>query len=576
MTWEHARETAGRSLRVTTGSITKDIPYGTTGLLALQALAEEEPSLASLLEKKNFHDDPVVAVLSNNELLPLSGRLRADCKLVPVRLFSSYGKRVYRHSICYLLCSAAHELFPGRRLVIGHSLGDGYYFSFDDEQSVPQDDIARLSRKMEEMVASAQPIDNIHLSYGQALAYFGDMGFTQTVDILQYRNDPLISLYRCGGYVDIAYEPLVQNTAIMELWELKPYGNQGMLLRYPRSIDFHRLLPWRDNPLLFSVFTEYKHRGKIQQVSSLGELNKVCGEGSIRTLIRLAETLQANKIAATAEKIQQKGTVRAVFIAGPSSSGKTTFAQKLSIQLQVAGYTTLPISLDNYYLSREHVPVDEFGEKDYEALEALDTQAIREDITALCRGENVVLPRFSFKENKRYTDGPAVSADSSTLLIIEGIHGLNPALQTGLDDSQIFRIYISALTQLNLDDHNRISTTDNRILRRMVRDKRTRHVDASTTLGMWPSVERGERKHIFPFQNNADAMINSALDYELGVLAPFAEPLLKTVKPDDEKAYTTARRLLAFLKNAYPIPESYVPADSLLREFIGGSEFGAV
>lgn len=574
--WDAVLEKTGHVITVTVRDRTLDVPYACTGLEALRIAAGDDSSLAALLKSTGYHDDPVVAVLSNHELLPLSGRLRADCSLVPVRLFSGHGKRVYRHSICFLLSRAAHELFPGRRLVIGHSLGDGYFFSFDDMRTVPASDIEKLSGRMKEIVAAAEPVENIHLSYQQAVDYFDAMGFTQTRGILEYRNDPLISLYRSGSYVDIAYEPLVYNTSIMELWELKPYGSRGMLLRYPRSVDFHTLLPWRDNPLLFSVFTEYKDRGMIQGVSSLGELNKVCGTGDIRSFIRLAETLQESKISAIAEQIHRKKTVRAVFIAGPSSSGKTTFAQKLGIHLQVAGYSTIKVSLDNYYVPRELVPLDEYGERDYEALEALDTEGIRRDITALCRGESVVLPRFSFKDNKRYTDGPVTTADKSTLLVIEGIHGLNPALRTGLEENQVFRVYISALTQLNLDDHNRISTTDNRILRRLVRDQRTRHVDAKVTLSMWASVERGERTHIFPYQNNADAMLNSALDYELGVLAPFAEPLLRAVKPQDGTAYTTARRLLAFLKNAYPIQESLVPGDSLLREFIGGSEFHAV
>ncbi|AEC02439.1 nucleoside kinase [Parasphaerochaeta coccoides] len=573
--WAAVLEKTGRLLTVTVEGQAVEAPYACSGLDALRLAARKDKALDALLKNSGYHDNPIVAILANNELLPLSGRLRANCVLTPVRLYSEHGKRVYRHSICFLLSRAAHELFPGRRLVIGHSLGDGYYFSFDDEQSVPSMDIRKLSERMQVIVEAAESVENIHLSYQQSMDYFTAMGFTQTRSILEYRNEPLISLYRSGSYVDIAYEPLVYNTSIMALWELKPYGSRGMLLRYPRSIDFHTLLPWRDNPLLFSVFTEYKKRGIIQGVSSLGELNKVCGTGDIRSFIRLSETLQESKISAIADQIHRRGTVRAVFIAGPSSSGKTTFAQKLGIHLQVAGYSTVKVSLDNYYVPRDQVPLDEFGEKDYEALEALDTAGIRNDITALCRGESVVLPRFSFKDSKRFTDGPAITVDASTLLIIEGIHGLNPALRTGLEDNQVFRVYISALTQLNLDDHNRISTTDNRILRRLVRDKRTRHVDAKITLGMWSSVERGERRHIFPYQNNADAMLNSALDYELGVLAPFAEPLLRAVKPQDGKAYTIARRLLAFLKNAYPIQESLVPGDSLLREFIGGSEFHA-
>ena len=303
-------------------------------------------------------------------------------------------------------------------------------------------------------------------------------------------------------------------------------------------------------------------------------MNRICGSQEIFTFIRMNEDLQHRKIAKIADMVSEKGTVKVVFIAGPSSSGKTTFSIRLAIQLRLLGFNPIQISLDNYYRPKTEAPLDEDGKPDLEILEALDLDLFRENLKLLYAGEDVDLPRFDFKNNgRRYFEGKPISLKDNTILVIEGIHGLNPNLVPGVDPKTTFKIYISALTQLNLDDHNRISTTDNRILRRIVRDNRTRSTTAQMTLEMWPSVERGETHHIFPYQNQADVMINSALEYELAVLKPYAEPLLKTVKPEAYEAYPTARRLLAFLENVYPIPANLVPTDSLLREFIGGSEF---
>ena len=305
-------------------------------------------------------------------------------------------------------------------------------------------------------------------------------------------------------------------------------------------------------PLLFSVFREYKQWGAILNVNCLGSMNNICGSPEIFTFIRVNEDLQHRKISQIADMVVQKHTVKVVCIAGPSSSGKTTFAKRLCIQFRLLGYIPVQISLDNYYRPKSEAPLDSAGKPDLEALEALDLSLFQQNIKNLCEGKSVDLPRFEFKEDgKRYYENKPLELTGNTLLVIEGIHGLNPELIPGIDRKTTFKIYISALTQLNLDDHNRISTTDNRILRRIVRDHRTRSTSAQQTLEMWPSVERGETLHIFPYQNQADAMINSALDYELPVLKPYAEPLLKTVKPEAHDAYPMARRLLEFLENVY-------------------------
>ena len=439
-------------------------------------------------------------------------------------------------------------LYPSRRLVIGHSLGDGYYFSFDDDLPLNNADIKAIDKALHSLVEQNLPIEEVLLPYEKALAYFENNHHEQTAALLSTRNDPKVSLYRLQGYMDVSYEPLLSKTGLMQVWELKPYQERGMLLRYPRSLN----------------------------VQSLGQLNQMGNQNNVESFIRLAEALQQKKIASIADQIHLHSSVKAVLVAGPSSSGKTTFAHKLSIQLQVLGKKTIKISLDNYYLPPDHAPKDEEGKPDLEALEALDVARFQEDLANLFAKKGVHLPIYDFKTLTRTYEEQPVQLDKRTILIIEGIHGMNPKLTASLDKELLFRVYISALTQLNLDDHNRISTTDNRIIRRMIRDNRTRGANATATLNMWPSVERGENKYIFPYQNNANVMINSALDYELGVLTTYAQPLLKMVKPSAGAAYETARRLLRFLEHVNPIPDTLVPEDSLLREFIGGSEFGVI
>lgn len=523
-----------------------------------------------------YEDNPIVGALVNHELHSCSRSLVCDCTVEPVHLFGDMGKRIYRHSLCYLLCAAVSMLYPQRRLVIGHSLGDGYYFSFDDELMLSGSDILAIEQAMRLLVEQNLSIEEITLPYQSALTYFKQNHFDQTAALLSTRNEPKVNLYRLSGYLDISYEPLLNKTGLMKVWELKPYQEKGMLLRYPRSHNIKSLDPFVDNPLLFSVFKEYKAWGSILGIQSLGQLNQMGNQNTIESFIRLAEALQQKKIASIADQINLHSSVKAVLIAGPSSSGKTTFAHKLGIQLQVLGKNTIKISLDSYYLPPSQAPKDEFNEPDLEALEALDVAKFQEDLASLFRGEAVRLCRFDFKTATRSFEQMTVQMDKRTILIIEGIHGMNPQLTASLESDLLFRVYISALTQLNLDDHNRISTTDNRIIRRMIRDNRTRGTNAETTLNMWPSVQRGEDRYIFPYQNNANVLINSALDYELGVLTTYAQPLLKMVKPSAGAAYETARRLLRFLEHVNPIPDTLVPPDSLLREFIGGSEFDVV
>ena len=545
-----------------------EVPSGiTAGTLLTEILKVTAP-------KPLYENNPIIAVRMNNEILPFSAKLNVDATIVPVHMFSDIGKRIYRHTLSYLLAYASEILFPDRRLVIGHALGDGFYFNYDGKYSLNKNDVTLLTEKLKELIEADLPITLEVHSYQGSREHFIKKGYLGTALLLDYTNDAEVELYRCQDFLDITYEPLLSSTALLKVWQLRPYGERGMLLRYPLSADFLTLSPFRDNPLLFSIFHEYKLWGSILKVNSLGAMNQICGSKDIRTFIRMNEDLQHRKISDTADMISDKGGVKVVLIAGPSSSGKTTFSYRLAIQLRLLGFNPIQISLDNYYLSKDLAPKDLDGKPDLEALEALDLELFRDNLEELYGGKEVDLPSFDFKNGgQRYFKGEKISLAQNTILVIEGIHALNPTLLPALDSKTFFKIYISALTQLNLDDHNRISTTDNRILRRIVRDNRTRSTTAQMTLEMWPSVERGETRHIFPYQNHADIMVNSALEYELAVLKPYAEPLLKTVKPDAYEAYPTARRLLRFLENVYPIPSDLVPSDSLLREFIGGSEF---
>lgn len=534
---------------------------------------EECLKIHGLKIESEYQNNPIVAAQVNYELLPLSFKLTYDADIKPIYLFSDLGKRVYRHSICFLLCYASWKIFPTRQLMIGHSLGDGYYFNYTDSELLKTSDISKLVKEMQAIIKNNDSILYTNITYNLGLKYFKDRGSLETVDLINYQHEPTIAIYKINDFMDKSYEPLVSHTDILSLWELRKHDPYGMLLRYPRSSDFTELQEFKDNPLLFKVFKEYKTWNTILRFQSLGKLNMNCINNDIGEYIRLAETLQQKKIFQIADKICDKKTTRVIFIAGPSSSGKTTFTHKLGIQLKLLGKEPILISLDNYYKLREDIPKDEKGNPDFECLEALDTDLFQKNISDLFDNKEIDLPRFNFIKNKREYLNKKVMFEENTILLIEGIHGLNPKLVPGLDKSTIFKIYISALTQLNLDDHNRISTTDNRILRRVTRDNMTRGVSASTTLNMWDSVQAGENKHIFPYQNNADTMLNSALEYELGALKPFVEPLLKTVEPSDSMAFAIARRLLAFLSRVHPISESSVPKDSLLREFIGGSEF---
>ncbi len=515
---------------------------------------------------------PIVAALVNNELTNLSFKVEVDSRIDVVPVNTDQGARVYRRSLCFLLAIAAEELFPDRTLIIGHSLGHSYYYHFDGIATVSEEEIEQIKSRMIEYCNLDRPIQRSVISYDQALEYFQRKKLDASELLLRYRNENKIPVYELGEFTDLSYGPLVPSTGVLKTFDLKFYP-PGFLLRYPHRERPNELGEFDDDPVLFSVYQEYKKWGKILNIHCAGNLNELIASKGIHEFIRVAEALHNKKIAEIADRIhERRSEVKAVLIAGPSSSGKTTFTKKLAIQLRVTGFNPVTISLDDYFVSRDRTPRDENGEYDFEALEAIDVELLNEHLLKLFRGETVEIPEFDFKSGERKPEGKMLALPDRGILVMEGIHGLNDRLTPLVPREQKYTIYVSALTQLNLDDHNRISTTDNRLLRRMVRDYNFRGYSALTTIGRWPSVRRGEDRNIFPYQNNADSAFNSALDYELSVLKTYAEPLLKTVKPY-HREYSEAMRLLTFLNNFAPLPATYVPDESILREFIGNSSF---
>jgi uridine kinase len=528
----------------------------------------------TLLPHFGIAENDIIALRVNNEIRPLKTRLEVSSRLEPVLLDSPEGTMIYRRSLSFILAIAARELFPGRRLYVGHSLGNSYYYTFDSGDSPTEKEISALQEKMKALVREDLPITFKYLAYEEALEVFRKNNQTDTVLLLDQRGTSRIKINECKNHIDIYVEPLAPRTGLLSAFELMPY-QEGFLLRFSAVGKGRIIGPFSDEPKLFGVYSEYKKWGRVVGVRVVGDLNSLVAKRNIRDYVRIAEAHQARKMSEIAEQIyERKDAVKTVLLAGPSSSGKTTSAKRLSIELLVLGIKPIAISLDSYYVGNDRTPRDEKGDPDYECLEALDIPLLNDHLLALYRGEEISLPVYDFKTGTSIRDaGKKIRMEERrTVLIVEGIHALNDALTPDIPRDTKFKVYVSALTQLNLDDHNRIPTSDNRLLRRMVRDYQFRGKDAAWTIRMWPNVQAGERKHIFPFQNSADAAFNSALDYELSVLKYYADPLLRAVKPG-QREYAEASRLYSFLENFAPIPPQLVPGTSILREFIGDSEF---
>jgi len=533
-------------------------------------------TVESLLKNDEFKSikENMIGIFVNNELVSLNFRINVNCEIKPVLTNTFEGNRIYRDSLCYLLTKAAKKLFPERRLVISNSLSNSYYYYFEGIFDVNEKEIEAIAKTMRADVEKKIPIARETVSYQEAINYFSENNnWKDTSLLLKHMNLNSIVIHTCEDYKDVAHTPLVPHTGFLKYFEILKYST-GFLLRYPDGESPTTITPFKDIPIISKTYQEYKAWGKIQSFSSVGELNEHIAAGRAEDIIWMAEALHDKKTAQIADQIAEKRCkLKVVLIAGPSSSGKTTFAKKLSIQLRVVGFNPIALSLDDYYVDRENTPKDKNGNYDFESIDAIDVDLFNQHLLELFDGKEVTIPVFDFISGKRdYKKGHKIKMDNKTILIIEGIHGLNEKLTKRIDPEYKHKIYISALTQLNLDDHSRIPTTDNRLLRRMIRDFQFRGYSAIDTLSRWPSVRNGEKRNIFPFQEYADSVFNSALDYELAVLRTFAQPILKTVKPYHD-LYSEAKRLEKFLANFNNIPVKFVPRTSLLREFIGDSDF---
>lgn len=479
--------------------------------------------------------------------------------------------RAYTRSLFFVLCKAVHDLYGTGHVVINVPVSNGYHCDLHIGHQVTDADVAAIRKRMQEIVAAAIPIHRHQATTEDAIRMFREMGTVSKVKLLEGLGSLYTTYYEIDGYADYYYGSMLTNTGQLTLFGVEPYFG-GILLRVPSPQDPSRLGELVRQDKMFDIFMEQHHWQDILGISTIGDLNKAVEEGKSNGLIQLSEALQEKKIAQIADEIAKRKNVKMVLIAGPSSSGKTTTCKRLSVQLAVNGIHPIGISLDDYFVNREQTPRDETGDYDYEHLHALNIPLLNEQMNALFRGEEVELPRYNFQMGRSEKSGRRLRLQGNEVLVLEGIHALNPELTASIPNDQIFRVYASALTTILLDTHNYIPTTDNRLLRRIVRDYKYRGVSACDTIRRWPSVRRGENRWIFPYQENADAMFNSAMLFELAVLKNQALPLLEQV-PENCEEYAEAYRLMKFLRYIHTIKEDQIPPTSLLREFLGGSSF---
>ncbi len=518
---------------------------------------------------------PVLAALLNNEVVPLLHAIGINCTLTTLTLADTHGWRVYRWSLTFLMGMAFRETYPDIDFRVRHPIGGGLFCSVEWPPALAANAAAAIGAvesKMREIVAQDIPVECILLSYEEAI---DNLTRTQQLDqlhLLKYRNPPQIMLMKCREYLDMRQEPLVNRTGLLSRFALTPYES-GFVLRLPSEARPRQVAPLHPQPHLVKIYQEHIAWGKILGITTVGELNEAIADRRADEVIGTVEALHNKKLAEIAAQIASRPEpFRLVLIAGPSSSGKTTFAKRLMTHLRVNGLRPFMISTDNYFVGDALNPRDEQGHLDYEHLHAVDLPRLNRDLSDLLAGRSVCLPHFNFQARSREERSTAVALDPDQVILMEGIHALNPKLTNGIARSVKFLIYISALTQLAIDFNSRISTTDNRLLRRMVRDNQFRKHSALKTLRRWPSVLRGEERWIFPFQQQADVMFNSSLDYELAVIKPFAARLLNEAKPSQPE-YAEARRLSGLLHNFVALTPDKVPGDSILREYIGGSQF---
>ena len=512
-----------------------------------------------------------VSARVNNKVEGMHYRVYNSKDVEFLDMTSSSGSRAYTRTLFFVLCKAVQDIYPATDVVIDIPVSNGFYVDIRLGRPVVDEDVNFIRRRMQEIIDARMPIRRFTVPTEEAVALFQEKGDVEKVKLLKTSGAIYTTYYKIGDYVDYYYGTLLTNTSQLYLFGLEKYYD-GMLLRIPSLKNPDVLGEMTRQDKMFEIFKEHHRWQSILGIRTVGDFNQAIDANYSTGIINISEALQEKKIAKIAEEIASRKGVKLVLLAGPSSSGKTTSCKRLSIQLAVNGLKPLQISLDDYFVDREKTPKDASGEYDYESIYALDLDLINEQFNALFRGEEVELPKYDFQSGKSKKSGNKLKMNDNNVLVVEGIHALNPELTAHIPQEQIFRVYASALTTILLDNHNYIPTTDNRLLRRIIRDYKYRGVSAQETIHRWPSVRAGENKWIFPFQENADAMLNTAMLYELSVIKTQAEPLLQQV-PENCEEYAEAYRLLKFLKYFKGIPYNNLPPTSLLREFLGGSSF---
>lgn len=512
-----------------------------------------------------------VSARVNNKVEGMHYRVYNSKDVEFLDMTSSSGSRAYTRTLFFVLCKAVQDIYPATDVVIDIPVSNGFYVDIRLGRPVVDEDVNIIRRRMQEIIDARIPIRRFTVPTEEAVALFLEKGDIEKVKLLKTSGSIYTTYYKIGDYVDYYYGTLLTNTSQLYLFGLEKYYD-GMLLRIPSLKNPDVLGEMTRQDKMFEIFKEHHRWQSILGIRTVGDFNQAIDANHATDIINISEALQEKKIAKIAEEIASRKGVKLVLLAGPSSSGKTTSCKRLSIQLAVNGLKPLQISLDDYFVDREKTPKDASGEYDYESIYALDLDLINEQFNALFRGEEVELPKYDFQSGKSKKSGNKLKMNDNNVLVVEGIHALNPELTAHIPQEQIFRVYASALTTILLDNHNYIPTTDNRLLRRIIRDYKYRGVSAQETIHRWPSVRAGENKWIFPFQENADAMLNTAMLYELAVIKTQAEPLLQQV-PENCEEYAEAYRLLKFLKYFKGIPYNNLPPTSLLREFLGGSSF---
>lgn len=517
-------------------------------------------------------DNPIVGACLNNHLMSMNEVLPGGGQVDFIRYRDKYGHQYYKRGLSLLVCEAIEALDLGARLWKSHSLEHGFYYWIEDKDYLERDLLETIRHGMETTIADSLDFEHETVRTPRALDYFRDNEQSDKVRLLEEWNPDTVSLHHVGEYTDLAHIPAPASTGLIQTFDIRSH-RPGFIVRFPRKDDIDRIPDPKPQPKLFNIYQEDKEWAKILNVHDIGALNRTISRGDIGEFIKISEALHEKKTGRIADEIENTiETTDLICIAGPSSSGKTTFARRLAVQLRIHGITPLKLSADDYFVDRSQTPLDSDGNYDFEAPGAIDLSLLNDQLDDLIEGKPVEVPKFSFDEGSRVGYRDPVSLEEHDTIILEGLHGLNPKLTEAVERHRKFLIYVSNLTQLSLDNHNRISTSDSRLIRRIVRDVEFRDIDPVTNIDRWERVRRGEQKYIFPHQNRADVMFNSALLYELAVLKPHLERALEPI-PESVEEYRRVERLLDFVGMIHPVPDEDVPQTSILREFIGGSSF---